>query len=90
MTQPIGFYRPDRLACTESPYHLPGVHNPWSNTTWCLCGAVTWPGDVGTWKSVDRWRYLPHDPARGIGLGGVGAAPARELVGWDTYWLEAA
>lgn len=87
---PVGFLRPDRLACDEAPYHLPAVYNPWSDETWCFCGDERWPGQTGTWACVERARLLPweSDHLRGVSLVAHGQEQPTESLGWDTYWLE--
>lgn len=46
----IGELRPAKHQCTEE-VHLPNCFNPWSDDTYCVCGDVRWPGQVGTWHS---------------------------------------
>ena len=68
----VGELRPTRLACTDL-VHLPSCYNPHQHRTWCLCGAVTWPGRTSTvWRSTTVYDHA-----------GRGAL----LVGYDTYQL---
>ena len=70
----IGTRHETPLTCGEQ--HLPGCHNTWLDTTWCICGAFTWPGDRGVWKC----RPI-HDHDR------IGQGPT--LTGWDHYFMHA-
>lgn len=85
---PIGEWHSERLACGTE--HLPGCYNPNCDQTWCICGQVQWPGQVGTWHSVPRYAPAPPMPSLGIGVGAVGMKePETEFFGWDTYYFHA-
>lgn len=83
----IGERRPERLTC--GPLHLPACYNPNSFDTWCDCGAVRWPGQVGTWHSIPRREpYAP--PLLGVGIGAPGLSHREPpVLGWDTYFMHA-
>lgn len=73
----IGVRHDSRHACTEGE-HLPNCYNPGLDLTACVCGAVWWRGQVGTWHS----RALKH-------VNETGRRPTYTIVGWDRYFLHA-
>lgn len=54
--------------------HVGGCYNPWADRTWCLCGAVTWPGKVET----THWRPVYSSPGRD-----------GQVIGYEVYTLPA-
>jgi hypothetical protein len=87
MTTFIGERRDVRLTCGEE--HLPGCYNPNCDQTWCMCGEVQWPGDVGLWTSTSRYGPDLARPSLGIGVGAVGLKSEAEFLGWDTFFMHA-
>lgn len=75
----IGELLAERLSCGDE--HLPGCYNPNSQDTYCICGAVQWPGQVGTWHSRMVRPPAAPDAKR--------SDPEPKVVGWDTYFLHA-
>lgn len=78
-TDLIGKRFADRHSCTDAD-HLPNCHNPWHDLTACVCGAVWWRGQVGTWHSRALYRETGRTP---------GGNPVREVEAWDRYFLHA-
>ena len=53
-----------RLTCETAGRHVPGCHNPQHGLTACICGAMWWRGEVGTWHI--NWAY----PVKGTTVAG--------------------